>query len=82
MFIRLTAVEEIQFLLHVTTVSFIKFIRNYSYCNIIKELEEQIFNTIASLRKSKKQPNEDAIYCIISNTETTKSLNKKNTGSA
>ena len=33
---------------------------------IEKELEEQIFNTIANLKNSKKQPNEDKIYCIIS----------------
>ena len=36
----------------------------------MKELKEQIFNTIASLRNSKKQPNEDTIYCIISKSET------------
>ena len=35
----------------------------------MKELEEQIFNTIASLLNSKKQPSEDTIYCIISKTE-------------
>ena len=66
----LTFGYEIQFLLQVINVSFINFIRNYSYHNIIKELEEQIFNNIASLRISKKQPNEDIIYCIISKTET------------
>ena len=44
---------------------------------IVEELEEQIFNTITSLRSSKKQPNEDIIYFILSKTETTKSLNKE-----
>ena len=44
---------------------------------IVEELEEQIFNTITSLRNSKKQPNEDIIYFILSKTETTKSLNKE-----
>ena len=29
------------------------------------------------MRNSKKQPNEDTIYCIISKTKTTKSLNKE-----
>ena len=29
------------------------------------------------MRNRKKQPNEDTIYCIISKTETTKSLNKE-----
>ena len=43
----------------------------------LKELEEQIFDTITSLRNSKKQPNEDTIYCTISKTKTTKSLNKE-----
>ena len=42
-----------------------------------EELEEQIFDTITSLRNSKKQPNEDTIYCTISKTKTTKSLNKE-----
>ena len=32
----------------------------------VEELEEQIFNPVTSLRNSKKQPNEDTIYCIIS----------------
>ena len=36
----------------------------------MKELKEQTFNTIASLRNSKKQPNEDPIYCIISKSKT------------
>ena len=36
----------------------------------MKELEEQMFNTIASLRNSKKQPNEDTIYCITYKTGT------------
>ena len=40
----------------------------------VEELEEQIFDTITSLRNSKKQPNEDTIYCTISKT---KSLNKE-----
>ena len=43
----------------------------------VEELEEQIFDTITSLRNSKKQPNEDTIYCTISKTKTTKSLNKE-----
>ena len=43
----------------------------------MEELEEQILNLITSLRNSKKQPNEDTIYCIISKTKTTKSLNKE-----
>ena len=43
----------------------------------VEELEEQIFDTIKSLRNSKKQPNEDTIYCTISVTKTTKSLNKE-----
>ena len=43
----------------------------------VEELEEQIFNPVTSLRNSKKQPNEDTIYCIISKTKTTKSLNKE-----
>ena len=43
----------------------------------VEELEEQIFDTITSLRNSKKQPNEDTIYCTISKTNTTKSLNKE-----
>ena len=42
----------------------------------VEELEEQIFNTITNLRNSKKQPNEDTIYCIISRTKTTNPLNK------
>ena len=29
------------------------------------------------MRNSKKQPNEDTVYCIISKTKTTKSLNKE-----
>ena len=44
---------------------------------IVEELEEQIFDTITSLRNSKKQPNEDTIYCTISKTKITKSLNKE-----
>ena len=40
----------------------------------VEELEEQIFDTITSLRNSKKQPNEDTIYYTISKT---KSLNKE-----
>ena len=36
----------------------------------MKELKEKTFNTIASLRNSKKQLNEDRIYCIISKSET------------
>ena len=43
----------------------------------VKELEKQIFDTIRDLRNSKKQPNEDTIYCTISKTKTTKSLNKE-----
>ena len=43
----------------------------------VEELEEQIFDTITSLRNSKKQANEDMIYCTISKTKTTKSLNKE-----
>ena len=43
----------------------------------VEELEEQIFNTITSLRNSKGQPNEHTIYCITSKTKTTKSLNKE-----
>ena len=43
----------------------------------VEELEEQIFDTITSLRNSKKQPNEDTIYCTISKTKATKSLNKE-----
>ena len=43
----------------------------------VEELEEQIFDTITSLGNSKKQPNEDTIYCTISKTKTTKSLNKE-----
>ena len=43
----------------------------------VEELEEQMFDTITSLRNSKKQPNEDTIYCTISKTKTTKSLNKE-----
>ena len=43
----------------------------------VEELEGQIFDTITSLRDSKKQPNEDTIYCTISNTKTTKSWNKE-----
>ena len=43
----------------------------------VEELEEQTFDTITSLRNSKKQPNEDTIYCTISKTKTTKSLNKE-----
>ena len=31
----------------------------------VEELKEQIFNTIASLRNSKKQPNEDTIYLSL-----------------
>ena len=42
----------------------------------MKGLKEQIFNTIISLRNGTKQPNEDTIYCILSKTKTTKSLNK------
>ena len=42
----------------------------------VEELERQIFNTITSLRNSEKQLNEDTIYCIISKTKSTKSLNK------
>ena len=38
----------------------------------VEELEEQIFDTIRDLRNSKKQPNEDTIYCTISKTKTTK----------
>ena len=36
----------------------------------VEEFEQQIFNTITSLRNRKKRPNEDTSYCIIS-----KSLN-------
>ena len=43
----------------------------------MKGLKEQIFNTIISLRNGTKQPNEDTIYCILSKTKTTKSLNKE-----
>ena len=43
----------------------------------VEELEEQIFDTITSLRNSKKQPNEDTTYYTISKTKTTKSLNKE-----
>ena len=43
----------------------------------VEELEEQIFDTITSLRSSEKQPNEDTIYCTISKTKATKSLNKE-----
>ena len=43
----------------------------------VEELEEQVFNTITSLRNSKKQLNEDTIYCIISKTKTAKLLNKE-----
>ena len=43
----------------------------------VEELEEQIFNTIPSLTNSKKQTNEDTIYCMISKTKTTESLNKE-----
>ena len=43
----------------------------------VKKLEEQIFNTITSLRNSKKQLNADTIYCIMSKSKTTKSLNKE-----
>lgn len=75
MCICLTYVEEIQFLLEAVTISFIKFARNYSYYNLMKELEGQIFNTIVSLRDSKKQPKEDTIYCIISKSETARSVN-------
>ena len=32
----------------------------------VEELEEQIFDTITSLRNSKKQPNVGTIYCTIS----------------
>ena len=39
----------------------------------VEESEEQIFDTI----NSKKQPNEDTIYCTISKTKITKSLNKE-----
>ena len=49
----------------------------FSYYNITKELEKQIFQTIKSLRNSKKQPNEDSVYWIISKTKKTKSLNKE-----
>ena len=41
-----------------------------------QDLEQQIFNTIMSLRNRKKQPNEDKIYCNISKTKT-KSVNKE-----
>ena len=41
-----------------------------------QDLEQQIFNTITSLRNRKKQPNEDKIYCNISKTKT-KSVNKE-----
>ena len=34
----------------------------------VKELEWQIFNTIVSLRKRKKQPKMDTIYCIFCKT--------------
>ena len=77
--ISLTSVEEIQFLLQAITASFIKYIRNYSYYNImatVEELEEQIFNTITSLRNNKKQPNKGTICCITSKFKTTKSLKK------
>ena len=40
----------------------------------VEELEQQIFNTITSLRNRKKQPSEDTIYYIISKSKTTKSL--------
>ena len=43
----------------------------------VEELEEQIFDTITSLRNSKKKPNEDTIYYTISKTKTTKSPNKE-----
>ena len=39
-----------------------------------QDLEQQIFNTITSLRNTKKKPNEDTIYYIIS---MSKSLNKE-----
>ena len=39
----------------------------------VEQLEEQIFDTITSLRNS----NEASIYCTISKTKTTKSLNKE-----
>ena len=42
----------------------------------VEELEEQIFNTITSLRNNKKQPNKGTICCITSKFQTTKSLNK------
>ena len=58
--------------------SFIKFISNCSYpIATVEELEEQIFDTITTLRNSKKQLKEDTIYCTISKTKTTKSLNKE-----
>ena len=41
-----------------------------------QDLEQQIFNTITSLRNRKKQPNEDKIYCNISKTKT-KSVNEE-----
>ena len=55
-------------------------------CQIYKQLlpnghsgrfEEEIFDTITSLRNSKKQSNEGTIYCTVSKTKTTKSLNKE-----
>ena len=43
----------------------------------VEELEEQIFNTITSLRNSKKQPDKGTICCTISKFRATKSLNKQ-----
>ena len=43
----------------------------------VEELEQQIFNTITSLRNRKKKPNEDTIYYIISMSKTSKSFNKE-----
>ena len=43
----------------------------------VEELEQQIFNTITSLRNRKKKPNEDTIYYIISMSKPSKSFNKE-----
>ena len=44
----------------------------------LEELEQQIFNSIASLKNRKKEPNKDTIYWMISKTKTTnKSLYKE-----
>ena len=44
----------------------------------LEELEQQLFNSIASLRNRKKERNKDTIYFMISKTKTTnKSLNKE-----